>query len=151
MTTYYLNFYSLYRVTEKEYRIIVRQQMNKKLRDEIMTKRLKSQHNQCFYCGDEITMKDHLDHVIPIYYGGTNRLSNLVASCKSCNITKLTDQIEITNPYTIADYLKLREKKLKWDMKVKHNKRLKRYTPKKVHLYKTYRVDLFKELKIVRY
>ena len=41
---------------------------------------------ECHYCGssDRLT----LDHVTPLHAGGANALSNLVACCLSCNISK---------------------------------------------------------------
>lgn len=146
---YYLDFHQLYKQTNNRDRAEVRRQMNLERRNEIMARRLKTQHNQCFYCGVTITMADHLDHIIPVYYGGTNRLSNLVGACKDCNKIKLTDQIEITNPYTIASYLKIRSAHRKWLKKIKEadargKARLKRYRPKRVQLYSLYRVDLFR-------
>lgn len=138
---YYLDFHKLYKQTSKLNRIIVRSKLD---RDFIMTKRLKEQHNCCYYCNEPITLKDHLDHKIPIYYGGTNKLRNLVAACKNCNLIKGTQQIEITNPYTIESYLDLIRAKQKWDDKVKLKPWLKKYIPKKVQLHKVYRADLFK-------
>lgn len=148
---YYLDFHQLYAPTTTEQR----REMRRRLignRDEIMAKKLKHQHNSCFYCAEQIDMSSHLDHVIPIYYGGSSRLANLVAACKSCNMTKLTDQIEISNPYTINDYLKLQEAYAKWLSKRKKAKgwvaknKLDRYQPKRVRLYHIYRADLFKSI-----
>ena len=39
----------------------------------------------CSYCGREAT---EADHVTPTSKGGTDELSNLVASCKPCNSSK---------------------------------------------------------------
>jgi 5-methylcytosine-specific restriction endonuclease McrA len=39
----------------------------------------------CFYCGSQA---EHLDHVIPLSRGGLHKIGNLVAACKSCNLTK---------------------------------------------------------------
>lgn len=39
----------------------------------------------CFYCGDKA---EHIDHVIPISRGGQHKIGNLVAACKSCNLSK---------------------------------------------------------------
>lgn len=150
---YYLDLHGLYTHSEKSQRIVIRKSFAK-LRNEIMEARLKEQRNQCFYCCCEIDMSSHLDHLIPVYYGGTNRRSNLVASCKSCNMTKMTDQIEITNPYTINDYLKLIDAYKKWRKKLnkavgyKAKNRLMRYQPKRVRLYHVYRADLFKSIKV---
>lgn len=134
---YYLDFHGLYKPTTKEQRIATRKALN---RDEMMKKMLKLQHNTCFYCNTSIDMSGHLDHLIPIYYGGDNRFRNLVASCRGCNMTKLTDQLEITNPYTIARYKKY----------IRENNKLKnkpyRHKVKEYRLYRIYRADLFREI-----
>lgn len=132
---YYLDLFKEYVPTEKPERIIIRKSLK---RDEVMAYRLKLQRNLCFFCGSEITIKDHLDHLVPIYHGGTNRLSNLVASCKSCNLIKSTQQIEVKNPYTIADYLRLQKAYKKYKDKPY------RLKEKKYRLALKYRANLFK-------
>jgi 5-methylcytosine-specific restriction endonuclease McrA len=43
----------------------------------------------CIYCGDDLDPQNwHVDHVIPIARGGSNLLSNVCASCPSCNLQK---------------------------------------------------------------
>lgn len=119
--------------------------MSKKLRDEMMERRLKLQHSKCYYCGIDITMKDHLDHLLPVYYGGQNLKKNLVAACKGCNLYKKAGTIEISNPYTIEDYLKLQDAYKKWRIKVKKNPTLKRWQSKRVRLYGVYHAECFKK------
>ena len=41
----------------------------------------------CPYC-NQIIVKGHVDHIVPVSKGGTNRRSNLVFSCASCNRQK---------------------------------------------------------------
>lgn len=139
---YYLDLFQLYSNTTKKQRIAVRD-FN---RDTDMLRRLKSQHDQCFFCGMGITMADHLDHLHPVYYGGRSNKANLVAACRDCNLLKSTGQIEITNEYTIKDYLGLITAKKKWDDKVKERPWLKRYPPKRVRLYGVYKAHLFRKL-----
>jgi hypothetical protein len=44
---------------------------------------------RCSYCDTEITMETgHADHVIPRSRGGSDDLSNLVAACAPCNLSK---------------------------------------------------------------
>lgn len=76
-------------------------------RDELMAYKLGLQKNLCFFCGVPIDMAAHLDHLIPVFRGGSNNLCNLAAACRSCNLTKRTGQIESTNESTIKDYLRL--------------------------------------------
>lgn len=131
---YYLKLHELYKQTDKEERIKVRRSLR---RNEAMAKKLISQHYACFYCGIAIGMDGHLDHLIPVYYGGTNKLGNFVASCAPCNLTKSTDQIEITNPYTIKDYLQLQRAFKRLDGKPWA------YKDKRYRLYHKLRADLF--------
>lgn len=43
------------------------------------------QGNACAYC--DLTMLDfHIEHVVPISFGGSNNISNIVLSCPSCNL-----------------------------------------------------------------
>jgi 5-methylcytosine-specific restriction endonuclease McrA len=141
---YYLDLTSLYVRTTKEQRIAMRRSYD---RDKEMSYKLKLQKNMCFWCGDSIDMTGHLDHVIPIYRGGLNRSSNLVASCRSCNLTKGVDQIEITNPRTINDYLRLIEARKRYleKCRAKGVKSL-RHKPRKVQLYGVYHASLFRSV-----
>ena len=53
---------------------------------------LKSFNYRCADCGktkDETTL--HIDHIIPISRGGSNKLTNLQVLCKDCNLAKHTD------------------------------------------------------------
>lgn len=51
-------------------------------------KLLYSQHS-CFYCKKELSEHEiSIDHKIPVSRGGTNKLSNLVICCRSCNSKK---------------------------------------------------------------
>lgn len=42
----------------------------------------------CVYCESPVTLRDHIDHVIPRSRGGSDDPSNLVASCAPCNLSK---------------------------------------------------------------
>ena len=45
--------------------------------------------NRCFYCGTELSDRNfHIDHFIPQRLNGPTEISNLVPSCKSCNLEK---------------------------------------------------------------
>jgi len=50
----------------------------------------------CAYCGNELeTIKDmQIDHIEPIRYHGTNDISNLNPSCRSCNHYKRALDLE---------------------------------------------------------
>lgn len=45
---------------------------------------LKRDHYTCRYCG-ATRVQLEIDHVIPVFHGGTNDDSNLVAACAGCN------------------------------------------------------------------
>lgn len=43
----------------------------------------------CYYCRKALGRGSMtIDHVLPIYHGGTNVLENLVISCVACNMKK---------------------------------------------------------------
>ena len=46
------------------------------------------QHGKCYYCGERVGKKYHVDHVVPVSRGGTNWPDNLVIACGHCNCTK---------------------------------------------------------------
>jgi 5-methylcytosine-specific restriction endonuclease McrA len=48
--------------------------------------------NQCVYCGKE--NPDTVDHIVPLFKGGSNRRENLVPACRSCNCSKRIRSIE---------------------------------------------------------
>lgn len=50
---------------------------------------------RCAYCGCEFDIqKMQVDHIKPIYNGGTNEIDNLLPSCRSCNHYKSTFTLE---------------------------------------------------------
>lgn len=140
---YYLDFFALHERTNKEQRIAQRKLLN---RDKMMAYKLKLQKNMCFYCGDIIDMSGHLDHVIPVYWGGRSSKSNLVAACRSCNLTKSTGHIEITNERTIKDYLRLQQAYDKWLRDIERKPKLRAFPPKRVQLYGVYHAKYFKQV-----
>lgn len=62
--------------------------------------------DRCWYCGVEVWLPNDgeppgdiktestVDHIIPLSRGGSKRLSNLVASCRSCNGSKNRHSLE---------------------------------------------------------
>lgn len=59
--------------------------VTKRLRFEI----LRRDNNTCQYCGSkapDVTL--HVDHLIPVALGGSDKPDNLVAACKDCNLGK---------------------------------------------------------------
>ena len=46
------------------------------------------QDNKCAYCWCNLHNKDfHVDHIVPIGFGGTNNIDNLALACPRCNLT----------------------------------------------------------------
>ena len=43
---------------------------------------------KCGYCGEMLDATFEVDHKIDLQYGGTNHVSNLVASCATCHKKK---------------------------------------------------------------
>jgi 5-methylcytosine-specific restriction endonuclease McrA len=52
--------------------------------------KVKSKRNfVCYWCKEKKSTKHlHIDHIVPISKGGTNDVSNVCASCASCNMRK---------------------------------------------------------------
>ena len=51
--------------------------------------RLDYQGGRCFYCLDHTRLYgSHIDHLIPLWRGGTNKRENLVVACAKCNTDK---------------------------------------------------------------
>jgi 5-methylcytosine-specific restriction endonuclease McrA len=46
------------------------------------------QGNRCFWCGEPLGRRWHLDHYIPLSKGGSNWPENLDVACARCNLSK---------------------------------------------------------------
>ena len=44
--------------------------------------------NICYWCGERIDGKAHLDHIMPVKLHGSSEPKNLVTTCAPCNIRK---------------------------------------------------------------
>lgn len=50
---------------------------------------------KCTYCGCELDMKTfHVDHMVPVSRGGSNKDENLTAACPTCNTQKNNKTVE---------------------------------------------------------
>ena len=59
--------------------------------EEWRTLQKRIQKNHCAWCRINLgidTVVTHIDHVTPLYFDGSNDFSNLVLSCKRCNVRK---------------------------------------------------------------
>ena len=63
---------------------LLRLPISRELKSDVWNK----SRGHCWYCGVLIIGTFSVDHVVPVYDGGTNDFTNLVPSCKSCNSTK---------------------------------------------------------------
>jgi hypothetical protein len=46
------------------------------------------QENKCVYCKTDISLKFHVDHIIPLSKGGKHEKDNIQILCPSCNVKK---------------------------------------------------------------
>ena len=49
---------------------------------------LRSQKGACWWCGQAVGDKYHVDHRVPLSRGGTNFPENLCVTCPTCNLSK---------------------------------------------------------------
>lgn len=74
-------------------------------------KQFNIQHGRCAYCQVALERKNiitHVDHVVPLFHEGTNDFSNLVLSCRRCNLRKW-----ISNKHVIPDWVKKNKERYK--------------------------------------
>jgi 5-methylcytosine-specific restriction endonuclease McrA len=90
-----------YRPTTKAERVAERIKLRKMQKtqkfDDWLIKTCHLQRNECYYCDEQISYPDrecyHIDHRVPVYYGGESDYYNLCLACPSCNRTKGTQQL----------------------------------------------------------
>lgn len=74
----------------------------------------------CFYCEELLDSNNStIDHIFPLFKGGTNEKENLVKCCKKCN--------NIKGGYTIHELIYALNKQLKWVTCEKRKEYLKKY------------------------
>ena len=59
----------------------------------------KKQFNLCFICLKELDKQIHIDHIFPLYLGGTNYIGNLCITHPACNMLK---GVEVTSTFKQA-------------------------------------------------
>lgn len=68
-----------------------RRKLNKMERQRIYAKT----GGHCAYCGCAITLQQmQVDHIVPLYNGGTDNAANYLPACRSCNHYKSTLTLE---------------------------------------------------------
>ena len=67
----------------------------RRLTKEERQKIYESTGGRCAYCGQSITIEEmQVDHIFPIYRGGTDKLENMLPACRACNFYKSTMPLE---------------------------------------------------------
>ena len=46
------------------------------------------QKNKCVACHADVSVKYHVDHIVPLIKGGTNDITNIQILCPTCNMSK---------------------------------------------------------------
>lgn len=65
-----------------------------------------NQHGDCPGCGNHYRVKDfHIDHIIPVASGGTDKFENLQLLCGHCNSKKRTDTMDILWQRLVTDHV----------------------------------------------
>lgn len=110
-----------------------RKQFNKGKRIKVHQK----YNGHCAYCGEPINIKDmQVDHLYPLYLGGTNDFSNLMPVCRSCNnykrtytLEKFREQLNLLNGRLERDSVIYRISK-RYGLLIENNKQVKFYFEK---------------------
>lgn len=75
------------RVNERNRRARLNSRGTHTIQDVMM--QYKRQRGHCYYCKRKIIWgKHHVDHIVPLIKGGSNRADNLVIACPTCNCRK---------------------------------------------------------------
>lgn len=53
-----------------------------------------AQQGRCYYCGIELGLTYHEDHILPLRRGGSNWPENIVCACPDCNLRKGSKTLE---------------------------------------------------------
>ena len=86
---YHSNTYRVQYLISLEPRLHAQKFLNKKNIREFIFNRDK---HTCLKCGSKTQLT--LDHIVPIYLGGENKISNLQTLCRSCNSSKSTKIVD---------------------------------------------------------
>lgn len=65
---------------------------------------LENQENTCAYCFRYLDSEYHLEHIIPVSFGGSSTLSNLAIACPRCNL-KASDLV-FKSIYAKSEYIR---------------------------------------------
>jgi hypothetical protein len=70
--------------------LVGKRERRARISPKIVRQLFQEQDGTCFYCfkylGD--TEIYHVDHIIPLIFGGSNAKSNLAVACRKCNLRK---------------------------------------------------------------
>lgn len=70
----------------KHFRSLAGTERKRYVRMAVIRQLVELSENMCAYCLCQLNGDFHVEHVLPLAFGGTNNLSNLVLSCKRCNL-----------------------------------------------------------------
>jgi len=106
----------------------VARKLSQKLRFEVF----KRDEFTCQYCGrkpPEVIL--HVDHIIPVSEGGLDDISNLITSCKDCNLGKSNTSLE--NKPCRDDIQQLREETAEKVIQLKEYYKFQEERQKQIH------------------
>jgi hypothetical protein len=79
--------YDLSEVTRWRNVIAHEDQIRRKKISVVMVRRLRTlQEGKCAYCFADLGVEFHVDHIMPLSFGGSNNEDNLALACPRCNL-----------------------------------------------------------------
>lgn len=113
---YHREFYKNNKERYKEWRKNQSKEMRTEIKNRYRARKVSANHEKysaksifekgnhtCVYCGN---VGKQLDHVIPLYAGGSDMEANLAVACKTCNCSK---HVKTATEFMLPKFLKIKK------------------------------------------
>lgn len=92
--------------TRSGYRLLTGTKRKQRVAKKTIRKLIEVFGQSCVYCYKDLSDQQyHIDHIVPLAFGGTNSITNLVISCPKCNLIasdKVFDTINDKRLYILS-------------------------------------------------